>query len=129
MSIINGKSIPKRVNAMDLVKPKEKFPDKGNYIEYLKWKQAELKVNITTILLTKWEFLNREKFSNFNYRYTFQNKVNMFEQHKGQYTLVCIETERYLRSLRYLIFFIKKSILPEYNILFEYSSCYSVPHI
>lgn len=49
----------------------ENLPDKGNYKEYLKWKQAELKVNITTTLLTKWEFLNREKFSNLNYHSTF----------------------------------------------------------
>lgn len=36
MFIINGKSIPKGANVMGSVKPSEKFPDKGNYKEYLK---------------------------------------------------------------------------------------------
>lgn len=49
---------------MGSVKPSEKFPDEGNSKEYLKWKQAELKVNTATTMLTKWEFLNTEKFSN-----------------------------------------------------------------
>lgn len=75
MFIINRKSIPKRPGATGSVKCSEKSPDEENSEECFKRKQAELKVNTASTLLTKMGIFEKKSFQ-ISVCYTFQN--NMF---------------------------------------------------